>query len=145
MEISTLSFEFFTISKPKVEWNWNTLVDSLLQICFCSVIFHTFRLIKVFLLFSIKLRVGICKTPNLEPGMPKSQIISSQSFEWYGKTRAASYELQVASYELRVTSWELKSTSWNSKVQVQIHELRVRIQELRVRIHESRVRVFENH
>ena len=79
-----LNFDFwsvFTILKLKIERNWNTLVDYLLQIWFCTVIFHTFRLIQVFLLFSIKLKVGISKTPNLKPGMPKPQIICSQSFD----------------------------------------------------------------
>ena len=79
-----LNFDFwsvFTILKLKIERNWNTLVDYLLQILFCTVIFHTFRLIQVFLLFSIKLKVGISKTPNLKPGMPKPQIICSQSFD----------------------------------------------------------------
>ena len=77
-----LNFDFwsvFTILNLKFEWNWNTSVDYLLQIWLSKVIFYTFRLIQVFLLFSNKLKVGISKTPNLEPGVPKPPIICCQS------------------------------------------------------------------
>ena len=77
-----LKFDFwsvFTILNLKFEWNWNTLVDYSLQVWFCTAIFHTFRLIQVFLLFSNKLKVGISKTPNLKPCMPKPQLICIQS------------------------------------------------------------------
>ena len=81
---ANLNFDFWsvvTIFKLIFKWNWNTLVDYLLQIWFCTVIFHTFRFIHIFLFNSNNLKVDISKTSNLEPGMPKSQIICSQSFD----------------------------------------------------------------
>lgn len=73
----------FTILKLKSDCDWKTLIHSLPQIWFYFVIFNTFGLIKVFLFFSINIKIQISGVPNLAWGMPKLQIVCSQSFNFF--------------------------------------------------------------